>query len=300
VVTDSSGVVISEHHYLPFGEEVPPSSHNSVLNSSNNSHRFTGHERDSETGLDYMLARYYSSSLARFMAPDPLSGYLDKPQGMNKYTYTVNNPLKYVDPNGLDFYLLNDKGKKVKGGDACDTEGACDKKGNLIVKSEALEDPDSGFTGTVNENGVQITGAEGSAAEGTYTAQFIADTPAADLGGSGAFEGMSFNINGDCGGRCLASGTFTFNGTADQTRDTLTSRGAFQNWVDRKGPGQRTWNEIFVHPNSTSHRFGEGPSPHFLVPRTQGTSPTSGEFHVDKDVPGAKHFGCLMTGIGCQ
>jgi hypothetical protein len=234
------------------------------------------------------------------MAADPLSGYLEKPQSLNKYTYTVNNPLKYTDPYGLDFYLLNDKGKKVKGGEACSTNGACDKKGNLIVKSEALNDPDSGYTGTVNENGVQITGGEGAAAQGTYTAQFIPDTPIATLGGSGALEGGSFTVNGDCGGRCLASGTYTFDGTPGQTRTTLESRGAFQTWVDREGRSGRSINERF-HPDNTTLRLGDGPSPHILIPKNApDQSPTTGSFHVDKDAPGLQHLWCAATKLGCQ
>jgi RHS repeat-associated protein len=100
LVTDFAGV-ISEHHYLPFGEEVPPSTHNNVTNSSNNSHRFTGHERDSESGLDYMMARYYSSSLGRFMAVDPGNDTdPENPQSWNKYSYVRNNPILLNDPTG--------------------------------------------------------------------------------------------------------------------------------------------------------------------------------------------------------
>jgi hypothetical protein len=243
-----------------------------------------------------MLARYYSSSLGRFMAADPLSGYLEKPQSLNKYTYTVNNPLKYTDPKGLDFYLTDDKGKKVKGGDACSTDGSCDKKGNLIVKSSALNDPESGYSGTVNENGVQITGGQGAAVQGTYTAQFIAKTPAADLQGSGAFEGFSFNIDGiGRGGRAMASGTFTFNGDPSQTQSILFQRGGYQSGADTSG-----WSQL-VHEGTSIH-FGTGPSPHFTIPRGgEGGTSTTGEFHVDKDAPGLKHFvGCFTFGIDCR
>lgn len=81
--------------------------------------RFTGKERDNETGLDYFGARYYSSAQGRFTSPDPqniifekdqgknaeerdqiLKSYLFQPQNWNKYTYTRNNPLAYTDPNG--------------------------------------------------------------------------------------------------------------------------------------------------------------------------------------------------------
>ena len=68
---------------------------------------FTGKERDTESGNDYFGARYYGSSMGRFMSPDP-SGlmYADptNPQSLNLYSYVLNNPLKYLDPNGLSCY----------------------------------------------------------------------------------------------------------------------------------------------------------------------------------------------------
>jgi len=95
VITDVNGNVVSRHKYLPFGEEMSPP-------LSSNTHKFTGHERDKETGLDYMLARYYSSSLGRFMAVDPSgeSVELGNPQSWNRYVYASNNPLRFVDPDG--------------------------------------------------------------------------------------------------------------------------------------------------------------------------------------------------------
>jgi RHS repeat-associated protein len=62
---------------------------------------FTGQERDSESGLDNFGARYDSSSLGRFMTPDPLGGSLADPQTLNKYAYVRNNPLNLTDPTGL-------------------------------------------------------------------------------------------------------------------------------------------------------------------------------------------------------
>ncbi|MGH9895547.1 MAG: RHS repeat-associated core domain-containing protein, partial [bacterium] len=61
----------------------------------------TGHERDRESGLDYMVARYYSSSLGRFMAVDPGDDTeAEDPQSWNRYAYVGNNPLAYADPDG--------------------------------------------------------------------------------------------------------------------------------------------------------------------------------------------------------
>jgi RHS repeat-associated protein len=69
--------------------------------------RFTGKERDSESGLDDFDARYYSSSMGRFMSPDwsaaPMGvPYADfgNPQSLNLYGYVKNNPLTFTDPDG--------------------------------------------------------------------------------------------------------------------------------------------------------------------------------------------------------
>jgi RHS repeat-associated protein len=70
---------------------------------------FTGKERDTESGLDYFGARYYASSMGRWMSPDwadkpeavPYSD-LDNPQSLNLYGYVNNNPLSKVDKDGHD------------------------------------------------------------------------------------------------------------------------------------------------------------------------------------------------------
>jgi RHS repeat-associated protein len=62
--------------------------------------KFTGKERDSESGLDNFGARYDSSSIGRFMTPDPLGGHYEDPQTLNKYAYVRNNPTTLTDPTG--------------------------------------------------------------------------------------------------------------------------------------------------------------------------------------------------------
>jgi RHS repeat-associated protein len=97
VVTDAEGMVVSRHRYSPFGEELAPEGSNS------HTHRFTGHERDTDTGLDYMMARYYGAELGRFLSIDPARDSVDplNPQSWNRYSYTGNNPIRYIDPDGM-------------------------------------------------------------------------------------------------------------------------------------------------------------------------------------------------------
>jgi RHS repeat-associated protein len=97
MVTDANGAIVERYDYLPFGEPW------TVSPSGAETRRFTGQERDPETGLDYFAARYYSSLNGRFVRPDD-PGYmrLDDPQSWNLYTYAYNNPLRFVDPTGHD------------------------------------------------------------------------------------------------------------------------------------------------------------------------------------------------------
>jgi RHS repeat-associated protein len=96
VVTDANGVLLERHDYLPFGEEWNPL-------PGGQPKRFTGKERDLETGLDYFGARYYGSKVGRFTTIDPVYTWnenLADPQRWNRYAYVRNNPLRYVDPDG--------------------------------------------------------------------------------------------------------------------------------------------------------------------------------------------------------
>lgn len=66
--------------------------------------KFTGYERDYETGLDFAESRYYNNFQGRFTAVDPLlaSGRSANPQTFNRYAYVMNRPLNLIDPTGLD------------------------------------------------------------------------------------------------------------------------------------------------------------------------------------------------------
>ena len=88
-----NGSLEQENTYYAFGET-------SSLGESNNSYKYTGKELDSETGLYYYGARYYSPELGRFVQADALAGSLDDPLSLNRYAYVKNNPLNYIDPTG--------------------------------------------------------------------------------------------------------------------------------------------------------------------------------------------------------
>jgi RHS repeat-associated protein len=67
------------------------------MSLGNLSYRFTGKERDGETGLDYFGARYFSSAQERFTSPVPkMFARLADPQQRNKYSYVRNNPFVQI------------------------------------------------------------------------------------------------------------------------------------------------------------------------------------------------------------
>ena len=109
VTQGQTPMVVDSMDYLPFGEQI--------AGSWGSTHKFTGKERDSETGLDYFGARYDGSALGRFMTPDPLmaSAHVSDPQSWNRYTYARNSPLSYFDPTGL----------KEETADACAKNSHC-------------------------------------------------------------------------------------------------------------------------------------------------------------------------------
>ena len=92
-VTDESGEPVEYIHYMPYGE-LWIDQHTTGYSER---YRFTGKERDSESGYDYFGARYYSSTLPMWLSVDPLS---DKYPHISPYAFCGNNPIKFVDPDG--------------------------------------------------------------------------------------------------------------------------------------------------------------------------------------------------------
>jgi RHS repeat-associated protein len=66
---------------------------------------FTGQRLDS-TGLYYYGARYYDATIGRFISADSIVQSPTNPQTLNRYSYALNNPLKYVDPTGHEVEIM--------------------------------------------------------------------------------------------------------------------------------------------------------------------------------------------------
>jgi len=161
VMTSPAGAVVSQHDYLPFGEEVPLGYGGrtalpgfQAASSDDVNQKFTGKERDAESGLDWFsgplnasndtnsndgqpaasiftTGRYYGSALGRFTSPDIPLWDQDPtdPQSWNLYGYVRNNPLANIDPSGGSCVTL-DNGSKSDDGDGKGCTDAGVKPGN--------------------------------------------------------------------------------------------------------------------------------------------------------------------------
>lgn len=213
VITDGSGQVISRRDFMPFGEELgagvgprTEAQKYSIIGSDHIRKRFTGYEKDDETGLDFAEARMYQNKHGRFTAPDPLlaSANAANPQTFNRYIYTGNNPVNYTDPGGLVWCRQDGSGSTHTywtGGKQCDSGySIADGQDVVITQGSFTSRSTNGPAGpgtvvTLNANGTvtvlnpsvpgeaariaDATGARSQAAQ-----QEIISTPAAEVGGT--------------------------------------------------------------------------------------------------------------------
>ncbi|MCI5131860.1 MAG: RHS repeat-associated core domain-containing protein, partial [Candidatus Electrothrix sp. EH2] len=91
VIIDEQGSQTDRLRYLPFG---------GYRTLPQERHTFTGKERDEVTDNYYFEARYYNPNIRRFTQADTIVPDLYDPQSLNRYAYTLNNPMKYIDPTG--------------------------------------------------------------------------------------------------------------------------------------------------------------------------------------------------------
>ena len=93
-ITDYKGMPVQYLHYLPYGQLL---ANQQATSTYDERFKFTGKERDAETGYDYFGARYYWSLLKHWTTVDPL---VDNYLHISPYAYCNWNPIKYVDPDG--------------------------------------------------------------------------------------------------------------------------------------------------------------------------------------------------------
>jgi RHS repeat-associated protein len=103
-ITNSSGSVIQELSYDAWGRLRNPTNQSAYSQGAEPEpflgRGYTGHEHLTRFGLINMNARLYDPALGRFLSPDPFVQMPDFSQSYNRYSYALNNPMRYTDPSG--------------------------------------------------------------------------------------------------------------------------------------------------------------------------------------------------------
>jgi RHS repeat-associated protein len=160
--------------FNPYGTEID-------TNATTNNFKFSGMERDAQTGeagLDNFGARSYSSTLVgKFMQPDPAglaSANLWNPQSFYLYGYVMNNPLNLIDPTGMDCLYFNNEGDDIESVDPDNSSGECANSGgdwvNGTLQAAAYNSSNGtfGFISSDSSNTYISTGsAPGPQSDGT-------------------------------------------------------------------------------------------------------------------------------------
>ncbi|MFZ1474383.1 MAG: RHS repeat-associated core domain-containing protein, partial [Anaerolineae bacterium] len=96
VTADATGVRMAELWYKPWGEN-----RGTPVGATPTTYRFTGQREDASIGLYFYNARYYDPALGRFISADTLVPQPQNPQSLNRYSYALNNSVRFSDPTGM-------------------------------------------------------------------------------------------------------------------------------------------------------------------------------------------------------
>lgn len=106
MVTNDTGAVLSRYSFDAWGKRRNGDWANTLTDSATlaNNRGFTGHEHYDFFDIVDMNGRVYDPLLGRFLSPDPTLQFPTDLQDYNRYTYAINNPLKYTDPSGYGLF----------------------------------------------------------------------------------------------------------------------------------------------------------------------------------------------------
>ena len=140
VIIDENGKLLDNIKYLPYG---------GYRTFPKEKHTFTGKERDEVTDNYYFEARYYNSSIRHFTQADIITPKLYDPQSLNKYAYVINNPIKYIDPDGRLEYDPSSQEFRIQ---ARDTLSSISKETGITINglmkfNPAITDADKIYAG---------------------------------------------------------------------------------------------------------------------------------------------------------
>ena len=253
VVTDASGNEVTRMVYLPYGEISPANSAGADTVTA----KYTGQEYDDSFGLYYYNARYYDPALGRFLSPDPIVSDPGNLQSFNRYSYVLNNPIKYIDPTGHFNVLgfLAGLGLAVLGVVAYVTGYGASAAPDLIgsgvaTMGAAAAAPSEGFLGLTFGGGGDTSGWSGKGGSDVATS-IIPGGGYSSSGGGGGDGGYSLSVSviygasGSIGGWAAPGLEVAYTSGAD---------GIF--YMSRAGSGIR-----LVDPEAASLAFGLNQTP---------------------------------------
>ena len=105
-VVDEDGLVCQVNHYYPYGDRIDDS-RDIPAEGSGNMRLFGGKEYSEDTGLHDFEARYADTRFGRFTTLDPMA---EKYYSVSPYSYCAGNPVRFVDPSGMDRYSIDANG----------------------------------------------------------------------------------------------------------------------------------------------------------------------------------------------
>jgi len=152
-ITDATGSAYQHMQSLPFGEDFI----DQRTSSWTAPYRFTGKERDTETGWDYFGARYYDSDLSVWLSVDPMS---EERPSLSPYNFSSWNPVMRIDPDGnLDGWYEDGNNKIVFDKDINSQQDMKDKGiiGEYLGKAGSAIDPETDQYTRYNEDGTKTS-----------------------------------------------------------------------------------------------------------------------------------------------
>jgi RHS repeat-associated protein len=267
--TNPAGTPESECQSLPYGDGLNCFAAPNAPGTADqaNALYFTGKQRDAESGggsaysgNDYFGARYYASSMGRFISPDPSGLYYANPynpQSLNLYSYALNNPLVNTDPTGME--CVWDDGSYDASDDAVtgNAEG-CSGQGGTYVDPHLFE------------NATLTNGQQSNTQPGDWS-------PNANSTIAQSWTNASATVNSGPG--VPLSGTFDFGSM---------TQGQFISMMQQSGIRVSVFDTVLgLHPGLNLRGNQSNCSIHVILAPFAGQygNPATGSFHIDEYNP---------------
>jgi RHS repeat-associated protein len=160
LTTDVNGAVVARQYYYPYGG-IRPGPNNALPTDIT----FTGQRMETGLGsLMFFRARFYSPLVGRFLSADAVVPGAGNPQALNRYSYGLNNPLKYTDPTGHDVDCAVGEARSVCQSTQPDTSPTWEELFGISLEGQWTEDDRIAIYSAVMDEGLKLQGFVGGKA----------------------------------------------------------------------------------------------------------------------------------------